>query len=200
MTARRDIPLFPLGQVLFSGGRMPLRIFEPRYLDLVGRCMKTETGFGIVLIRAGSEARRKGDEQPPELFEVGTYARIVDFNELPNGMLGIVCGGGGKFRIHRSWQAPDHLTMAEVEFLPEEPPAALDDEFKPLVETLRVLAKHPLVQQLGLGVDYDDARAVSWRLAELLPLEPALKQDLLQMQDARERLAAIAGLVAKLRG
>lgn len=200
MIGRYDIPLFPLGQVLFSGGRMPLRIFEPRYLDLVGRCMKTETGFGIVLIRAGSEARRQGDDQPPSLFEIGTYARIVDFNELPNGMLGIVCVGKEKFRILRSWQAPDHLTMAEAEFLPEEPPSPLDDEFKPLVETLRVLVKHPLVQQLGLGVDYDDARSVSWRLTELLPLEPVRKQELLQMQDARERLAAIGRLVAKLRG
>lgn len=200
MERLEEIPLFPLGQVLFSGGRMPLRIFEPRYLDLVGRCMKTRSGFGIVLIREGVEARLGKDAAPPTLFEVGTYARIADFDQLANGMLGIVCAGEAKFRIHRSWQAPDHLTQAEVEFLPEEPAAPVGDQFAPLVGTLRLLVAHPLVRQLGAELDYEDARSVGWRLAELLPIEPATKQKLLQMQDATERLAALRRLVATLSG
>lgn len=200
MERLEEIPLFPLGQVLFSGGRMPLRIFEPRYLDLVGRCMKTRSGFGIVLIREGVEARLGKDAAPPTLFEVGTYARIADFDQLANGMLGIVCAGEAKFRIHRSWQAPDHLTQAEVEFLPEEPAVPVGDEFAPLVGTLRLLVAHPLVRQLGAELDYEDARSVGWRLAELLPIEPATKQKLLQMQDATERLAALRRLVATLSG
>ncbi len=195
---RREIPLFPLGSVLFSGGRLPLQIFEPRYLDLVGRCAKTNTGFGVVLIRKGHEARRPGDVGPPTLFDIGTYARIVDFNPLDNGMLGIVCVGKEKFRIHRSWEASDHLAMAEAEFLPEERPAAVGEEFQSLVETLRVLAKHPMVQQMDLEVDYDDARSVSWRLAELLPLAAETKQGLLQMQLPRERLLEIKRIVTKL--
>ena len=200
MSQRQEIPLFPLGNVLFSGARLPLQIFEPRYLDLVGRCMKTDSGFGVVLIREGFEARRSNQQGPPSLFDVGTYARIVDFNQLASGMLGIVCVGGEKFRIHRDWEAQDHLRLAEVEFLPEEPPSAVAGDFQPLVDTLRVLAKHPMIQQLGLEVDYDDARSVSWRLAELLPLEAETKQSLLQMQQPRERLVEIRRLVAKLRG
>ena len=199
MGQHQDIPLFPLGNVLFIGGRLPLQIFEPRYLDLVGRCMKTDTGFGVVLIREGSDAHQPG-AGAPSLFNIGTYARIVDFNSLANGMLGITCAGGEKFRIHRSWEAADHLVMAEVEFLPQEPAAAVGEEFRPLVDTLRVLVKHPMIQQLALDVDYDDARSVGWRLAELLPMEPETKQSLLQIHLPRERLVEIRRLIAKLRG
>ena len=200
MSQRQEIPLFPLGNVLFSGARLPLRIFEPRYLDLVGRCMKTDTGFGVVLIREGFDVRRADDQGLPSLFDVGTYARIVDFNQLANGMLGIVCVGGEKFRIHRDWEAPDRLRLAEVEFLSEEPSSAVADEFQPLVDTLRVLEKHPMIQQLRLEVDYEDARSVSWRLAELLPLPAETKQSLLQMQQSHERLVEIRRLVAQLQG
>ncbi len=201
MRERQEIPLFPLGNVLFTGGRLPLQIFEPRYLDLVGRCMKTDTGFGVVLIREGLEARRPGTGNgPPTPFDVGTYARIVDFNQLANGQLGITCAGGEKFLIHRSWEEPDHLMMAEVAFLPEERPGAVAEEFQPLVDTLRVLAKHPMIRQLGLDIDYDDARSVSCCLAELLPLAAETKQSLLQMSLPRERLVEIRRLIAKLRG
>ena len=194
-----EIPLFPLGSVLFSGGRLPLQIFEPRYLDLVGRSMRARSGFGIVLIRHGSEARSPG-QSLPELFDIGTYARIVDFNQLANGLLGITCSGGEKFRIRRCWQAPDHLAMAEVEFLPEERCEPVGDEFKGLVDTLRVLVKHPAIARLDPDIDYADARSVSWRLAELLPLEAEIKQSLLQMQLPGERLVEIRRLIAKLRG
>lgn len=195
---RREIPLFPLGAVLLCGGKLPLRIFEPRYLDLVGRCLKTDTGFGVVLIREGREIRGAGG--PPSIFEVGTYAKILDFNPISGGRLGVLCGGGGKFRVHRAWEAADKLMMAEVEFLPAERGAAIGEEFQPLVETLRLLVKHPMIQALALDVDYEDARSVGWRLAELLPLAPETKQSLLQMQAPRERLLELRRLVAKLRG
>ena len=200
MSQHQEIPLFPLGTVLFSGARLSLQIFEPRYLDLVGRCMKTDSGFGVVLIRDGAEARRSVEQAPPSLFEVGTYARIVDFNQLDNGLLGIVCVGGEQFRIHRDWEAPDHLRLAEVDFLAEEPSSAVAEEFQPLVDTLRVLAKHPLIEKLQLVVDYEDARSVSWRLAELLPLPAETKQSLLQMREPHERLMEIRRLVAQLSG
>lgn len=198
MPDRRQIPLFPLGHVLFTGGRLPLQIFEPRYLDLVGRCMKTRTGFGVVLIREGTETF--AGSGPPSLFNIGTYARIVDFSQLANGLLGIVCMGGDKFRIERSWEAPDHLVMAEVDFLAEEPHSQLGEEFSSLVDTLRVLVKHPMIEKLDLEIDYDDARSVSWRLAELLPLEAETRQSLLQMQSPRERLVEIRRLITKLKG
>ena len=198
MPDRQEIPLFPLGHVLFTGGRLPLQIFEPRYLDMVGRCMRSQTGFGVVLIREGTETF--AGSGPPSLFNIGTYARIVDFSQLANGLLGIVCTGDGKFRIERSWEAPDHLVMAEVAFLPEERQTRLGEEFASLVETLRVLVKHPMIEKLDLDIDYDDARSVGWRLAELLPLEAETRQSLLQMQSPRERLVEINRLIAKLKG
>ena len=198
MPDRREIPLFPLGHVLFTGGRLPLQIFEPRYLDMVGRCMKSRTGFGVALIREGSETF--GTTGPPSLFNIGTFARIVDFSQLANGLLGIVCIGDGKFRIERSWEAPDHLVMAEVEFLADERQIPWDERFSSLAETLRVLVKHPMIEKLDLDIDYDDARSVGWRLAELLPLEAETRQSLLQMQSPRERLVEIQRLIAKLKG
>lgn len=200
LDGEQDIPLFPLATVLFPGGRLPLQIFEPRYLDLVRRCMKAGGGFGVVLIRDGRETRRPDDAGPPALFDVGTYARIVDFNPLANGRLGITCQGDGKFRVQRVWETPDHLAMAAVRFLPDEPVAAVPEEFEGLVKTLRMLLDHPLVERLGVEADFGDARAVGWRLAELLPLEAETKQGLLQMQLPRERLLEVNRLVGKLRG
>ena len=90
MADLREIPLFPLGVVLFDGGRLPLRIFEPRYLDMISERMRTNAAFGIVLIRSGVDARVGDDSPQPEIFEVGTEARVVDFNALEGGLLGIV--------------------------------------------------------------------------------------------------------------
>jgi len=200
MQGRTELPLFPLGNVLFCGGRLPLQIFEPRYIDMISACTRSNTGFGIVLIRQGNEVRTDKDEQAPSVFDVGTYASIVDFNPLPNGRLGIISEGGPKFRVCRTWEKDDRLLMGEVEFLPEENAAEIGEQFQPLVVILRRLAEDPIIQRLGLEIDFTDARSVSWRLAELLPVDPETKQSLLQMQIPRERLAEIKRLVAKLQG
>jgi hypothetical protein len=197
--ATNEIPLFPLGTVLFSGGRLPLRIFEPRYIDMVGRCMRDQSGFGVVLIREGREARIGKHVAQPQIFSVGTYGTIVDFNTLSNGMLGIIAYGGPKFRIKSTFETNDHLLMGSVDFLPDERAQAPGVEHAALIEMLRDLMQHPMAQKLALDVDYLDARSVSWRLAELLPLEPEIKQGLLQMNLPRERLAELARLVNNLR-
>jgi uncharacterized protein len=199
-SVRKEIPLLPLGTVLFSGGRLPLRIFEPRYTAMVSRCLREKSGFGVVLIREGSDARLTKDAVQPEIFNVGTYGTIVDFNTLANGMLGIITSGGPKFRILDTYETSDHLLMGAVEFLPDERGHAPGAEHATLIEMLRELMQHPMAQKLALEVDYRDARSVSWRLADLLPLEPEIKQGLLQMNVPRERLAELARLVNNLRG
>ncbi len=195
-----DIPLFPLRTVLFPGGNLPLRLFEPRYLDMVSRCMREGTGFGVVLIRSGSEARTERDAQPPDIFSVGTQAVIVDFNQLSDGLLGVVGKGTEKFRVLETWELPDHLLMGRVQALPEEPVGELTEAHTELLDILQELVRHPMIEKLGLEVDFDSARSVSWRLAELLPIEPEIKQSLLQMNLPRERLAELNRLVHKLRG
>jgi len=94
MSGGIEIPLFPLNAVLFPGGSLPLRIFEARYIDLVRNCMRSGDGFGIVLIVEGPEAGG-----PAQTCDVGTYARIIDFSQQPDGLLGIHAVGERRFRI-----------------------------------------------------------------------------------------------------
>ena len=196
-----EIPLFPLRVVLFDGGRLPLQIFETRYLDMVSRCMRESIPFGVVLIRGtGSDARLDPDDDQPAIFEVGTEAHIVDFNQLPNGRLGIIVRGGRKFRVASTREQADHLLLGTVDFLPAEPESTVSSEHAPLVDILKELVKHPGVQKLGLEIDFADARSVGARLAELLPIEPEIKQSLLQLQLPRERLQELTRLVNKFRG
>lgn len=194
-----ELPLFPLGTVLFQGGNLQLQIFEPRYLSLVGRCMRESRPFGVVLIRQGSDTWRAG-RPGPELFEVGTEAHIVDFNQLGNGRLGITVRGGRKFRVRDVREEADHLLIGRVAYLPEEPAMTVNAEHRDLVELLTELLTHPGVQKLNLDIDLNDARSVGWRLSELLPIEAEIKQSLLQLQLPRERLQELTRLVNKLRG
>jgi len=199
-SARTDLPLFPLGTVLFQGGRLPLQVFEPRYLDLVSRSMREGSSFGITLIRRGSDIRIGRGGSQPDIFEIGTEARIVDFNQLSSGRLGIVVEGGRKFRVYDTWEQSDLLLIGEVAFLPEEPESGIAEEHQELVDLLKELNEHPEVQKLALQIDLDDARSVGWRLSELLPIEPEIKQSLLQLQYPRERLQELRRLITKLRG
>jgi Lon protease-like protein len=198
--AGRELALFPLRLVLFEGGRLPLQVFETRYLDMVSRCMRESLPFGVVLIRAGSDARLDAQWQQPNIFDVGTEAHIIDFNQLPSGHLGIIVKGGRKFRVVEVREQADYLMLGRVEYLPPEPAVAVGQDHEGLVEILKELIKHPGVQKLGLEVDFSDARAVGARLSELLPIEPEIKQSLLQLQFPRERLTELTRLVNKLRG
>lgn len=195
-----EMPLFPLGTVLFDGGQLPLRIFEPRYVDMVSHCMKTDSGFGVVLIRTGAEVREGRQDRGPDIFHTGSEARIEDFNALSDGALGIVARGSRKLRVRSSRLQSDGLLVGKVEFLPEEPAVAVDERFDTLVEILQELIKHPMIEKMELSFDFTDARSVGWRLAELLPIEAEIKQSLLQMQLPRERLVELVRIVEKLKG
>jgi Lon protease-like protein len=194
-----ELPLFPLGTVLFQGGNLQLQIFEPRYLTMVSRCMREGIPFGVVLIRLGSDTWRAG-ASGPELFDIGTEARIIDFNQLDNGRLGITVRGTRKFRVKSTSVQDDQLLVGKVTYLPDEPVMAVGREHQDLVDLLSELLTHDGVQKLNLEIDLEDARSVGWRLSELLPIEPEIKQSLLQLQLPRERLQELTRLVNKLRG
>jgi Lon protease-like protein len=185
-----ELPLFPLQTVLFPGGLLPLRIFEPRYVDMVSRCMREESEFGVLLIAAGSETGPLTG-----LARVGTSARIVDFNALPDGLLGLMCRGARRFRLQRHRTQPDGLHLGTVEWLAAPAVSALDPQHRPLARLLR-----RVLQELGataryLEADFDDAGWVSDRLAELLPLERSAQQELLELDDAQERMRWLAPLI-----
>jgi len=187
----RTLPLFPLGTVLFPGGPLPLRIFEPRYIDMVGRCMRASTGFGVVLLVEGREAGGGA----MTTAATGTEASIVDFNRLDDGLLGLTCVGRERLRILRAWRQEDGLNLAEVEDLPADPPAVVPEHCAHLPEALRRL--YPELEPIYRWVTprWDDAGWIGNRLAELAPLEPSVKQTLLELEDPLERLNYLAPLI-----
>lgn len=193
-----EIPLFPLPLVLFPGGRLPLQIFEARYLDMVKLCLRENMGFGIVLIEEGEQTLMARDQQPPTIARQGTYATIVDFDQNPNGTLGLVVEGQVKFVIRDEYELPDRLMMAQVEFLPAEEAAAVPSGLAHLVGLLEKFLEHEAVQGLGLQVDFEDAVQVGARLTELLPCPGHFKQRMLELKNPLARLKEIDKLVAQM--
>jgi len=184
------LPLFPLRTVLFPGGLLPLRIFEPRYVDMVGRCLRGNEAFGVLLLRAGGETGPIG-----EVAGVGTSARIVDFRTLPDGLLGLTCRGERRFRLQRRVTQADGLHVGEVEWLPEPESSPLEPAQGPLVRVLQQVLAELGETARFLEPRYDDAGWVGCRCAELLPLDAAARQRLLEIDDPAERLRQIVPLL-----
>jgi uncharacterized protein len=183
-----QLALFPLGTVLFPGGPLRLRIFEPRYLDMVRRCLKESHTFGVVLILEGEEAGAAAS-----VAATGTDARVVDFDALPDGLLGIDCLGEQRFRVVRRWQQEDGLNFAEVEYLAADPPCSLPAELAHLGELLREVLPRLGERYAHVEARYEDAGWVANRWAEVLPITPTDKQQLLELDDPLERLIKVAG-------
>ena len=183
MSEAAEIPLFPLGAVLFPGGPLPLRIFEARYIDLVSRCLRDGSGFGVVLIREGAEAGG-----PALTFDVGTYARIVDFSRQDDGLLGIRAQGERRFRILERRRARDGLNVADVEWLPGDRVVPLPAEFADLGPALEAVLEQVGEPYASLERRLDDAAWVAGRLAEIIPIPPGHKQHCLELDDPVERL------------
>lgn len=177
-----EIPLFPLGAVLMPYGHMPLQIFEQRYIDLVADCMRENTGFGVAWLRRGAETG--GPEHAlPLVGDYGTYARIVDWDQLPNGLLGITVRGEARFDVGELRRADNGLVMAEVQLAPAIDAAPMQPRWASLVDVLRGLEAHPHVQRMNLNVDYDNAWDVVGTLVQLLPFEESIKYELQGMAD-----------------
>jgi len=194
-----ELPLFPLSGVLLPHGRVPLRIFEPRYLDLVRESMKTEAPFGVVWIRRGEEVARRG-RAAPELGDYGTCARIVDWNPLPNNLLGITIEGGERFDLFETHTRSNGLIVGEVDLCPAVTPRQMPERWLPLADVLRSLENHPHVRRVKLRVDYNDAWQVGYNLVQLLPLEESLKYELLGIEDIEDLMAELHSVLNRLSG
>lgn len=184
------LPLFLLRTVMFPGGPIPLRVFEPRYLDLVSDCMRNDHGFGVCL--ALSEEEMSPQTEPAE---IGTEMRISDFTRLDDGNLGITADGVRRFRILKRWQTTTKLWMAEVEPLAEEAEAPVPADCRVLVRLLEALYEELGEPWTAREYHYHDARWVGGRLVEILPLEPEFKQLLLEMHDPVARLQRLLPVV-----
>jgi len=190
-----DTLLFPLSTVLFPGGRLPLRIFEPRYLDLVSECLREDREFGICYLKSGSEV---GPAAEPHA--VGTLARITDWHQYDDGLLGIIALGETRFRLGATATRENGLLTGSILRFEDQPARALPGEYEPLKKITGKLIERAGLLYDGLPTNYDDATWLSFRLAELLPLPLAHKQRLLELEDPIDRLrevTAVLGLLGK---
>lgn len=185
------LPLFPLHAVLLPGARLDLRVFEPRYLDLVRECGRSGRGFGVCLILDGPEV---GGAATPAA--VGTEARIEDFDTAPDGLLVLTLRGGRRFRARRMRVRDNGLQVAEVDWCADRDGEPVGPEHAVLVDVLRRLLERARDPDAAAGAAcFDDAGWVAWRLAERLPLTHEARQALLQTDDPHARLQCLLSLI-----
>lgn len=178
-----EIPLFPLKTVLFPGGPLPLRIFEPRYLDMVSQCLKTEQGIGVILIDGGSEVGKAATTH-----NVGTLSNISYWHKRDDGMLGVTLFGHQRFKILSSETQPNQLIMASVEMLPVFQQEDISEKDQTLIDLLKQIIAQLEPPFTTMDKHYDDLEWVSARLIELLPFSMSEKQNMLMMDSTRERM------------
>lgn len=190
------LPLFPLNTVLFPGCVLDLQIFEARYLDMIARCMKQGTGFGVVCILEGEEV---GDA-PQGIARVGCEALVRDFQRQDNGLLGIRVEGGRRFEVLDTELQRDQLMVAEVEWLDEVPEQPLAEEDQDLLALLKALAEHPMVAALNMSTEVAGQQSLANQLAYLLPFAEEDKLELLLVNDPQQRLDGIQVLLDEMQG
>lgn len=199
-----SLPLFPLGTVLYPGGLLPLRIFEVRYLDMISRCHKAGAPFGVVSLMQGSEVRKAG--AGPESFNaVGTLAVINSLETPQPGLLSIECTGAQRFRINSREQLRHGLWVADVERLEMDMNVAVPPDLQAIAHALEKLiqglqlragpeGKLPLQEPWQL----DDCGWVANRWCELLPLDPQLKQRLMELDNPLVRLELVSDVLERM--
>lgn len=188
MTDASTLTLFPLQTVLVPGAALDLRIFERRYLDMVGECGRNGSGFGVCLILEGNEV---GSTATPAAF--GTEAVIEDFGTTPEGLLSLRVRGQRRFHVVRTRVRDNGLVMADIEFCDEN---TASPRLRPQHALLAEILRRILAQITEGNADpepelFEDAAWVGWRLSELLPLSHAQRQALLQLDDPHARLQAL---------
>lgn len=198
----QSLPLFPLGTVLFPGGVLPLRIFEVRYLDMIGKCHKAGAPFGVVSLTQGSEVRQPGATE--SFAEVGTLATITEYDSPRPGLMTIRASGSQRFRITSRDQLKHGLWIADVQSVPPDVDVEIPPDLQVAATALRQLIQS--LQQRSGGRDslpimepwrLDDCGWVANRWCELLPLPVALKQRLMELENPLVRLELVSDVLAK---
>jgi uncharacterized protein len=185
-----ELPLFPLHTVLLPGGPLQLQIFEPRYVDMIGRCMRAGTPFGVVRIIEGSEAGAVNDTAT-----TGTSARIIDFHTLSNGLLGLLCLGERVFRLQSRHTQADGLVIGQVSWQIPHASVPVAPQFADLVTALREVLPRLPPTYAHIPRNFEDAEWVGYRLLELLPLTAEQRQHSLEVHDPVGRLEWLSPMV-----
>lgn len=206
-----SLPLFPLGTVLYPGGLLPLRIFEVRYLDMIGKCHKMGAPFGVVSLTEGSEVRKADSGKPTgdgfaheDFNAVGTLATITEFSVPQPGLMSIRCEGAQRFRISNREKLKHGLWIADVTRMEDDMTVTVPEDLQPSANALGKLIKSlhqrdvpgdqmPLVPPYRL----DDCGWVSNRWCELLPIPLELKQRLMELENPLVRLELISDILER---
>lgn len=187
---QKRVPLFPLNTVMFPGGVLPLRIFEPRYLDMVSDCLRSDTPIGVVLIRDGQEVGQAADT-----YDVGTLSIISYWNRRNDGLLGITLRGTQRFRILAHEVMPNQLIMADVEALAAPNFIQVQSKYQAMANLLRKIIAQLEPPYTTMPAHYDNLEWVSARLCELLPMPLDDKQQLLECDDVIARIEQLYAMM-----
>lgn len=188
--AVQDVFIFPLNTVLFPDGLLPLKVFEQRYVEMTKACLRDERPFGVCLIREGQEVGRAAVPEP-----LGCLARIAHWDMPQLGVFHLLARGEERFRIRDMRVEPSQLIAASVELIPSD---TRRDEIDPVCgDLLRTLIEKAGAEHFPAPLRLDDATWVGYRLAEVLPIDAAVRQELLELMDARERLARLKGILVQ---
>jgi len=189
-------PLFPLHTVLVPEGVLPLRIFEPRYLEMVRDCSRDDRPFGVCLLLPAVDG---GDHN--HHARIGTMARIRDFYTLDSGLLGITAEGLHRFRIRRTRVRDNGLIVGELEDLEEAPATPVPEAYALLSQIVQRLMDKVGANYPGYGAaSLEDASWIGYRLTELLPLQNVEKQVLLELMDPLQRLQRLLEALPGIQG
>ncbi len=185
------LPLFPLQSVLFPGALLNLRVFEARYLDLVGRCLRENTPFGVVCLRQGTEVGRDQVRFERE----GVLARIDTVDAEQPGILRVHCSGGRRFVIDdEARRQSDGLWLADAKLLASDDALAPDAALLPCVKALAsaiVALREKGSAPFSQPYRFDDAGWVANRWCEILPIPLAAKQRLMMLPEPQLRLKLV---------
>lgn len=196
------LPLFPLGQPLFPGLRLELQIFEQRYLKLIRSCLREAdapdaiSGFGICAIQEGREA----GSITPSIYDCGARVEIVDWNQLPNGLLGITVEARERFWIGEQEVDPDGLLRSAIEFFEEEHDEAVPEWASGLAEIYEEMLLHPEVKRRLPVLEQVQASGLGFGLAQILPMHQDTRMDCFRTCHPLDRLELIADQVQTLAG
>ncbi len=193
-----SIPLFPLRTVLFPDGPLPLRVFETRYLDMISTCMKQDSSFGVVLATPDNEST-DGSGDTFSTNRVGTLAKVIDWYQGSDGILGVTACGGSRFSVMSYERQSDGLYIGEVELLAHEPVESLPEKYVSMAHLLEAVVDDLGLLYTDLEKHYDDATWVGYRFAEVLPISLDEKQFCLELSGSERRLEFLQPLLRSIR-
>ena len=189
-----ELPLFPLQSVLFPGGLLGLKVFEARYLDLVGECLRERKPFGVVALKKGSEVRGNGAPGDVALEAIGCLAELIDVDSPQSGILQVRCRGSHRFETAGTSQQANHLWVAQARLLPDDETVLPSEELvgsaqglANAIATLKQQGNVPFLEPYR----FEDAGWIANRWCEILPISVAAKQKLMELPDPLVRLKLV---------